>query len=415
MVFDELADARTAVDVRNDLEQEVRLLQSGLDLRQVGLTVLVSHRAGRHPQRTVIERADERIEFGPQCRLAQLFRKAPELPAAGNRPLIVQEHAVGVAAPATAERHRDDLAALGIVAETIGIRHADELVLDQRFAFVEFERRRNDRSQLRRIGAIGDDQVFAIDETIRSRRIGRVRQRHRERTPHDFTLAHLNSPCDWEEPAGLFATVVLEIERGDAVRTRRAGQHLGMPERAQGIVIAGAPMVLHGQTGKLVVLGVAFVVPRAIDQVDEAVHLVGGSSPEQLDVLLLAQVFRQPAQESRQGTLQPVQALELVGARARAAGVLDLLLARDDFRHVARNLAARAPEVDLKSERVLTGARTRSPTATACWIRGRHPNSVRHRFRRPEIPAAAPRSPGCARAGSCGWLCRNRRNCRSSR
>src|SRR5262249_18331998 len=43
VVFDELADARTAVDVRNDLEQEVRLVESRLDVRQLGLTVFVAH------------------------------------------------------------------------------------------------------------------------------------------------------------------------------------------------------------------------------------------------------------------------------------------------------------------------------------------------------------------------------------
>jgi hypothetical protein len=61
VIFDKLADPRTTVDVRNDLEKEVRLLESGLDLRQVGFAVLVSHRAGCYPQRTVIQRADERI------------------------------------------------------------------------------------------------------------------------------------------------------------------------------------------------------------------------------------------------------------------------------------------------------------------------------------------------------------------
>src|ERR1700675_4311401 len=100
----------------------------------------------------------------------------------------------------------------------------------------------------------------------------------------------------------------------------------------------------------------ALVVPRAIDQMDEIVHVMRGRLPEQAEVLLLAQIFRQPAQESCQLSLQPVQALELVCARSRAARVLNLLLARNDIGHIARNLAARAPEIDLKHKRVLTGA-----------------------------------------------------------
>ena len=170
---------------------------------------------------------------------------------------------MGVAAPATAERHRDDLAALGIVAKAIGVRHADKFVFDQRFAFIKFERSRNDRSQLRRIGAICDDQVFAVDEAIRPRRIGRIGERHRERPPHDFLLVHFNSPVT--DRLGLLATILLKIERGHAVRTGRASQHFGMTKGAQRIVITGAPMILHREAGKLVVLGVAFVVPRAID------------------------------------------------------------------------------------------------------------------------------------------------------
>ena len=82
---------------------------------------------------------------------------------------------------------------------------------------------------------------------------------------------------------------------------------------------------------------------------DEVVHVVRGSRPEQPDVLVLVQIFRQSVQESRQLPLQSVQALELIRARSRATGVLDLLLTRNDVGHIARNLAARAPEIDLNT------------------------------------------------------------------
>jgi hypothetical protein len=45
--------------------------------------------------------------------------------------------------------------------------------------------------------------------------------------------------------------------------------------------------------------------------------------------------------------------LELIGVGARATRILDFLLAHHDVGQVARNLAARAPEVHLKGQRVL--------------------------------------------------------------
>ena len=121
--------------------------------------------------RTVVQGTDQRVDFSPQRRLRQFLRKAPELATAGDRPLVVEEHAVGVAALAAAERDRDHLPALGVIAEAVRIRHADEFVFHQRLALVEFERLGHHGAQLHRIGAVGDDQVFAVDEPVRSRRI----------------------------------------------------------------------------------------------------------------------------------------------------------------------------------------------------------------------------------------------------
>src|SRR6476661_2665010 len=112
-VFDKLADARPAVDVRNDLEEKVWRLKRSLDLRHISFAVLVTHRTGRDSKRPVIERSDQRVDLGSQRRLRQFLRKAPELAATGDRPLVIEEHAVGVAAPAAAERDRDHLTALG--------------------------------------------------------------------------------------------------------------------------------------------------------------------------------------------------------------------------------------------------------------------------------------------------------------
>ena len=190
MVFDELADAWRAVDVRNNLEEKIWSRERGFDVRQISFAVLVAHRAGRNAKRPVIQRSDECVDLGSQGRLRQFLRKAPELAAPGDRPLVVEEHAVSVAALAAAEGNGNYLPALGVIAEAVRIRHADEFVFHQRFALVEFERLGHHRAQLRRIGAIGDDQVFAVDEPVRSGRIGRAGQRHREGALQHLFLMH---------------------------------------------------------------------------------------------------------------------------------------------------------------------------------------------------------------------------------
>ena len=49
-----------------------------------------------------------------------------------------------------------------------------------------------------------------------------------------------------------------------------------MSERTYCVVIPSAPMVLHRQTGKLVVLGMTLVISSAVDQLDDVVDLVAG-------------------------------------------------------------------------------------------------------------------------------------------
>ena len=74
----------------------------------------------------------------------------------------------------------------------------------------------------------------------------------------------------------LFPPVHGKIERGEPLLIAGPLERLGMAQRAHRIVIAGAPMLLHGQPGKLVILGVALIVLRAVDQMDQAVDLVVG-------------------------------------------------------------------------------------------------------------------------------------------
>src|SRR5499427_10861045 len=123
--------------------------------------------AGGDADRAVVERADHLIDLDVERWIGELFRKAPKLAAARDRRLVIEEHAVAVAAPAAAEAHGNDLSGFGIVAEAGGIRHADELVLDE--GLVHLERLRDDRAQLVRVRSIRNDHEFSVDETIRAR------------------------------------------------------------------------------------------------------------------------------------------------------------------------------------------------------------------------------------------------------
>jgi hypothetical protein len=92
--------------------------------------------------------------------------------------MIVEEHLMDEAAGLAAKRHRDDLAALGVVAKAGGVRHADEFVVHHGLG--QLQRLRNDPPQRLGVGAVLDDEVFAVDEPVGTRWKGRVRQRHGE-------------------------------------------------------------------------------------------------------------------------------------------------------------------------------------------------------------------------------------------
>src|SRR5262249_43509935 len=121
--------------------------------------------------------------------------KAPELAPAGDGRMVVEKHAMGVAALAALERDWDHLSALGVVAEAGRIRHANEFELDQRL--VDLERLGNELAPLPRIRAVRDDEKFAMIEAIWSDRKSRTRQRHRERPLSHVLFFHLLFLADW--------------------------------------------------------------------------------------------------------------------------------------------------------------------------------------------------------------------------
>src|SRR5262249_39189438 len=61
------------------------------------------------------------------------------------------------------------------------VRHADELKLDQRL--LELQWRGDDSVEFFRVGAVRDNEIFAMDKAVRTDRIGRARQWHGERPP----------------------------------------------------------------------------------------------------------------------------------------------------------------------------------------------------------------------------------------
>src|SRR5262245_19629691 len=200
IVLDELADARAAIDVGNDLEKEVRRRQRSLDGLQIGGAVLVAHGRSHHAHRSVVEGADERVDLGPQAGARELLGKSPELATTGNRRMIVEEHAVGIAALAPLKGHRDDLPRFRVVPETRGIGHSDELVFDQRVVYLQ--RLGHNGAQLLGIGTVGNDQIFAVDEAVGPDWKRRAGQRHGEGILANITFLHDGSlPSFWTLPS----------------------------------------------------------------------------------------------------------------------------------------------------------------------------------------------------------------------
>src|SRR5581483_7090043 len=88
MVAHELADPRAAVDMGNDLENEVRHLHALQHRVVIDLVMLVAHGAGGAEHGAVMQRADQHVALDLHLRARQLLRKAPELAPAGDRALI---------------------------------------------------------------------------------------------------------------------------------------------------------------------------------------------------------------------------------------------------------------------------------------------------------------------------------------
>src|SRR5262249_3424263 len=117
VILDQLANARATVDVRNDLQKKVWRRQRRLGGRRIDLLVLITHRSCRHPDGSVVKRADQHIDLGTQAGTGKLLWKTPKLTPAGDRRLVVEEHAMAIATLFAVECDRNDLGSFGVVAE----------------------------------------------------------------------------------------------------------------------------------------------------------------------------------------------------------------------------------------------------------------------------------------------------------
>jgi hypothetical protein len=89
--------------MRDDLEQEVGLTECRTNAVDIGRAMLVAYRRCRDSNRAVVERADQRIDLRPQRRARKLFGKTPEFAPGRDGRMVVEKHAVVVAALPTAE------------------------------------------------------------------------------------------------------------------------------------------------------------------------------------------------------------------------------------------------------------------------------------------------------------------------
>src|SRR5271170_870407 len=97
IIFDEFADARRAVDMGNDLEQEGWFRKRGVHGRKVGGAVLITHGGGCNADGAVVERTDQRVDLRAESGTRQLFWKAPQLASARNGRVVIEKHTMGVA------------------------------------------------------------------------------------------------------------------------------------------------------------------------------------------------------------------------------------------------------------------------------------------------------------------------------
>ena len=88
------------------LSRKFGFRERGLHGCKIGGSVLVAHASGRYADGSVIERAHQGVDLSAERGLASFFGKAPQLASAGNGRVVVEKHAVAIAALAAPEEDR---------------------------------------------------------------------------------------------------------------------------------------------------------------------------------------------------------------------------------------------------------------------------------------------------------------------
>src|SRR6185369_16627665 len=176
-----------------------------------------------------------------------------------------------------------------------------------------------------------------------------------KRAPSEFlpsagsgrSCAKFARACDLKNS---FATLRGKVKCIDTFVISRTFKHLAMTQRATDVVVTSAPMLLHAQSRKLVVLRMAFIIFGPIDQMDDVVNLAFRDTIEKPSLRACLQILRQFFEETRKSMSQLLFILELIR-----------LFARCNFKNVAREFATRAPQVNLEREGVATRFRIDYP------------------------------------------------------
>src|SRR5262249_15297221 len=128
----------------------------------------------------------------------------------------------------------------------------------------------------------------------------------RRRTSASFITGLLWSRSSTLRSGLLFGIVPANVEGAHALAPVRKLHHLGLRERAHRVVVAALPMLFHGSPREFEVLVNAFVAPGAIDQVDDVAHFLVGFPFQELCILAVAELLRNPFQHIRKCATQPL-------------------------------------------------------------------------------------------------------------
>src|SRR5208283_430016 len=112
-----LANTRPAIDIRDDLEKEIRLAKFAQDRAVIQFLVLIPHASHGAEYRAEMQRTDKHFALVAQRGTRQFLRKPPNLAATRDRSLVVEIHRMNVDSLLAAEADRDHLAAFGEIAE----------------------------------------------------------------------------------------------------------------------------------------------------------------------------------------------------------------------------------------------------------------------------------------------------------